>query len=84
MWRPKMFHVEHLYVQNCRYNTATNIVAYSTLIGFLGHVVGERNADVHSLIANPDAFLGPGILVRLAMRACSAGAWNMACASCNR
>lgn len=58
-----MFHVGHLYLQTCPYNTATNIVAYSTLIGFLGHVVGERNADVHSLIANADAFLGPGILV---------------------
>jgi GNAT superfamily N-acetyltransferase len=39
------------------------IVAYATLIGFFGHMVGEGNADVHALIANADAFLGPGILV---------------------
>jgi len=39
------------------------IVAYATLIGFFGHMVGERNADVQALIANADAFLGPGILV---------------------
>jgi GNAT superfamily N-acetyltransferase len=39
------------------------IVAYSTLIGFFGHTVGESNSDVQALIANADAFLGPGILV---------------------
>jgi GNAT superfamily N-acetyltransferase len=39
------------------------IVAYATLIGFFGHTVGETNADVQALIANADAFLGPGILV---------------------
>ncbi len=39
------------------------IVAYSTLIGFFGHTVGETNSDVQALIANADAFLGPGILV---------------------
>jgi GNAT superfamily N-acetyltransferase len=39
------------------------IVAYATLIGFFGHMVGESNADVQALIANADAFLGPGILV---------------------
>jgi len=39
------------------------IVAYSTLIGFFGHTVGETNADVQALIANADAFAGPGILV---------------------
>lgn len=39
------------------------IVAYSTLIGFSGHTVGESNADVQALIASADAFLGPGILV---------------------
>jgi predicted N-acetyltransferase YhbS len=39
------------------------IVAYSTLIGFFGHTVGEGNADVQALIANAEAFLGPGILV---------------------
>jgi GNAT superfamily N-acetyltransferase len=39
------------------------IGAYATLIGFFGHMVGESNADVQSLIAIADAFLGPGILV---------------------
>jgi len=39
------------------------IVAYATLIGFFGHMVGESNADVQALIANADAFVGPGILV---------------------
>ena len=39
------------------------IVAYATLIGFFGHMVGETNADVQALIANAGAFLGPGILV---------------------
>jgi GNAT superfamily N-acetyltransferase len=39
------------------------IVAYSTSIGFFGHTVGENNADVQALIANADAFLGPGVLV---------------------
>ena len=39
------------------------IVAYATSIGFFGHMVGETNADVQALIANADAFLGPGILV---------------------
>jgi GNAT superfamily N-acetyltransferase len=39
------------------------IVGYATLIGFFGHTVGESNADVEALIANADAFLGPGILV---------------------
>jgi len=39
------------------------IVAYATVIGFFGHMAGESNADIQSLIANADAFLGPGILV---------------------
>ncbi len=42
---------------------AGRIVAYATMIGFFGHMVGESNADVQALIANADAFLGPGILV---------------------
>ncbi|MGA8430840.1 MAG: GNAT family N-acetyltransferase [Candidatus Sulfotelmatobacter sp.] len=37
--------------------------AYSTGIGFFGHTIGEGNADVQALIANADAFAGPGILV---------------------
>jgi GNAT superfamily N-acetyltransferase len=39
------------------------IVAYSTLIGFFGHTVGESNTDVQALIATADSFAGPGILV---------------------
>jgi GNAT superfamily N-acetyltransferase len=39
------------------------IVAYATVIGFFGHMIGESNADVQAQIANADAFLGPGILV---------------------
>jgi hypothetical protein len=39
------------------------IVAYATVIGSFGHMVGESNNDVQALIANADAFLGPGILV---------------------
>ena len=39
------------------------IVAYATLIGFFGHMVGESNADVQALIANADVFVGPGVLV---------------------
>jgi GNAT superfamily N-acetyltransferase len=39
------------------------IVAYATLIGFFGHMVGKSNADVQALIASADGFLGPGILV---------------------
>lgn len=40
-----------------------SIVAYATIIGFFGHMVGETNSDVQSLIASADAFAGPGILV---------------------
>ena len=39
------------------------IVAYSTQVGFFGHMVGETNSGVQALIANADVFLGPGILV---------------------
>ena len=39
------------------------ILAYATVIGFFGHMVGETNSDVQALIANADAFVGPGILV---------------------
>ncbi len=39
------------------------IVAYATLVGFSGHMIGESNSDVQALISNADAFLGPGILV---------------------
>jgi GNAT superfamily N-acetyltransferase len=39
------------------------IAAYATVVGFFGHMVGKTNADVQAIIANADAFLGPGILV---------------------
>jgi GNAT superfamily N-acetyltransferase len=39
------------------------IVAYSTLVGYFGHMVGETNSDVQALISNADALAGPGILV---------------------
>jgi GNAT superfamily N-acetyltransferase len=39
------------------------IAAYATSIGYFGHSVGETNSDVQALIANADAFMGPGILV---------------------
>ncbi len=39
------------------------IVAYSTQVGFFGHMVGETNSAVQALIANAGVFLGPGILV---------------------
>ena len=38
-------------------------VAYATVVGFFGHMVGETNSDVQALIANADVFVGPGILV---------------------
>jgi GNAT superfamily N-acetyltransferase len=41
----------------------SRVVAYATMIGFFGHMVGETNSDVQALIASADAFLGPGILV---------------------
>ncbi len=56
------------------------IVAYAALIGFFGHMVGESNSDVQALIANADAFLGPGISSRRETRACSDGAWRTGCA----
>ena len=39
------------------------ITAYSSLLGFFGHTVGESNLDVQALIAGAPAFAGPGILV---------------------
>jgi ribosomal protein S18 acetylase RimI-like enzyme len=50
-------------------NTATvverdgNITAYSTMIGFFGHTIGETNRDLQALIGAAQAFAGPGILV---------------------
>jgi GNAT superfamily N-acetyltransferase len=39
------------------------ITAYATALAFFGHAVAESNADLEALIANADAFQGPGILV---------------------
>jgi predicted N-acetyltransferase YhbS len=39
------------------------ISAYSTVLGFFGHAVGETNPDLQALIAAAPAFLGSGILV---------------------
>ena len=39
------------------------ITGYTTGVGFLGHGVGETNADLKALIASADAFSGPGILI---------------------
>jgi GNAT superfamily N-acetyltransferase len=41
----------------------SGIVAYATALGFFGHAVAENNVDLEALIANAEAFLGPGILV---------------------
>jgi hypothetical protein len=52
-----------------RQSTATVVVrngrirAYSTMIGFFGHVVAESNDDVKALIAAAPAFPGPGFLL---------------------
>jgi predicted N-acetyltransferase YhbS len=42
---------------------AGRITAYATAMAFFGHAVGESNADLQALIANANAFEGPGILV---------------------
>jgi GNAT superfamily N-acetyltransferase len=39
------------------------IAAYSSVLGFFGHAVGETNPDLQALIATAPAFLGSGILV---------------------
>lgn len=63
---------------------AGRIVAYSTLIGFFGHTVGESNSDVQALIANADEFLGPGILVPTRNAGLFRGASRMGCELCSR
>jgi GNAT superfamily N-acetyltransferase len=39
------------------------ITGYATLIGFLGHAVGENNEDLKALIGATPAFAGPGFLL---------------------
>jgi len=39
------------------------ITGYATMIGFIGHAVGESNADLKALIGSARAFMGPGFLL---------------------
>ncbi|SEO38170.1 Predicted N-acetyltransferase YhbS [Nitrosospira multiformis] len=39
------------------------ITGYATLIGFMGHAVGESNEELKALIGAADAFVGPGFLL---------------------
>jgi predicted N-acetyltransferase YhbS len=39
------------------------ITGYATLIGFMGHAVGESNEDLKALIGAADSFAGPGFLL---------------------
>ena len=39
------------------------ITGYATLIGFMGHAVGESNEDLKALIGAADTFAGPGFLL---------------------
>jgi GNAT superfamily N-acetyltransferase len=39
------------------------ITGYATIIGFFGHAVGERNADVQALIGAAKEIAGPGFLL---------------------
>lgn len=42
---------------------AGRITGYATLIGFMGHAVGESNEDLKALIGAAEAFAGPGFLL---------------------
>ena len=42
---------------------AGHITGYTTLIGFMGHAVGENNEDIKALIGAADIFAGPGFLL---------------------
>lgn len=42
---------------------AGRITGYSTMVGFLGHSVGETNEDLEALIAGSPEYLGPGFIV---------------------
>jgi predicted N-acetyltransferase YhbS len=39
------------------------ITGYATMVGFLGHAVGENNEDLKSLIGAATVFAGPGFLL---------------------
>ncbi|SET67341.1 Predicted N-acetyltransferase YhbS [Nitrosospira multiformis] len=39
------------------------VTGYATLIGFMGHAVGESNEELKALIGAADAFAGPGFLL---------------------
>ncbi len=45
-------------VEYCR-----RITGYATMVGFLGHAVGESNEDLKALIGGATAFPGPGFLL---------------------
>jgi N-acetylglutamate synthase-like GNAT family acetyltransferase len=42
---------------------AGRVTGYATLIGFMGHAVGESNEDLKALIGAADVFVGPGFLL---------------------
>ncbi|MGC2639912.1 MAG: GNAT family N-acetyltransferase [Acidobacteriaceae bacterium] len=42
---------------------ATRITGYSSDLGFFGHTTCESNQDLQALLASPDSFHGPGILL---------------------
>jgi hypothetical protein len=37
------------------------LTGYATLVGFVGHAVGESNADLKALIGGARVFVGPGL-----------------------
>jgi predicted N-acetyltransferase YhbS len=39
------------------------LTGYATLVGFVGHAVGESNADLKALIGGARSFFGPGLLL---------------------
>jgi predicted N-acetyltransferase YhbS len=39
------------------------LTGYATIVGFVGHAVGETNADLEALIGAAKTFLGPGFLL---------------------
>jgi hypothetical protein len=39
------------------------LTGYATLVGFVGHAVGESNADLKALIGGAGTFMGPGLLL---------------------
>ena len=39
------------------------LTGYATVLGYLGHAVGESNAELKALIGAAPAFVGPGVLL---------------------